>query len=205
MSKYIHPTAFFRLMVLGPLASRGDIKHGEVTRIIRKLASESYNIPNSRRTHLSEHTIARWHSLWTRGGIEALNPKMRADKGKTKIPEVIQDKLIMLKEDKPERSLNQLIDMIEREGLVSKNTLSRASAHRFLQQQQLSKRILPNQNTIERRSFVAAHAGDIWQGDVLHGPTIQTADGMRKTYLVSLMDDKSRLITHSAFCFNEIG
>jgi len=203
MSKPIHPTALFRLMVLGPLASRGEIKHGEVTHIIHRLASESYNIPDSRRTHLSEHTIARWHLLWKRGGIEALNPKIRADKGKTLISELVQNKLIMLKKDKPERSLNQLIDMIEREGLVSKATLARASVHRFLQQQQLSKRILPNQNTIERRSFVAAHAGDIWQGDVLHGPTIQTSDGMKKTYLVSLMDDKSRLIAHSAFCFNE--
>ena len=203
MSKPIHPTALFRLMVLGPLASRGEIKHGEVTHIIHRLASESYNIPDSRRTHLSEHTIARWHLLWKRGGIEALNPKIRADKGKTLISELVKNKLIMLKKDKPERSLNQLIDMIEREGLVSKATLARASVHRFLQQQQLSKRILPNQNTIERRSFVAAHAGDIWQGDVLHGPTIQTSDGMKKTYLVSLMDDKSRLIAHSAFCFNE--
>ena len=97
MTKPIHPIAFFRLSVLGPLASRGEIKHGEVTYIIRKLASESYNIPDSMRTHLSEHTIARWHSLWKRGGIEALNPKIRADKGKTLISELVQDKLIMLK------------------------------------------------------------------------------------------------------------
>ena len=34
MSKPIHPTALFRLTVLGPLASRGEIMHGEVTHII---------------------------------------------------------------------------------------------------------------------------------------------------------------------------
>ena len=203
MSKPIHLMALFRLTVLGPLASRGEIKHGEVKHIIRKLASQSYNIPDSKRTHLSEHTIARWHLLWKRGGIDALNPKVRLDKGKTQLTEPVQNKLIMLKKDKPERSINQLIEMIEREGLVSQKTLSRASVHRFLKQQQLSKRILPNQHIIERRSYVAAHAGDIWQGDVLHGPSIQTSSGMKKTYLVSLMDDKSRLIAHSAFCFNE--
>jgi transposase InsO family protein len=203
MSKPIHPIALFRLTVLGPLASRGEIKHGEVKYIIRRLAAENYNIPGSKQTYLSEHTIARWHSLWKRGGIDALNPKVRIDKGKTQLSELVQDKLIMLKKDKPERSINQLIEMIEREGLVSKKTLARASVHRFLKQQQLSKRILPNIHTIERRSFVAAHAGDIWQGDVLHGPSIQTPEGIKKTYLVSLMDDKSRLIAHSAFCFNE--
>ena len=74
MSKPIHLTALFRLTVLGPLASRGEMKHGEVKHIIRKLASQSYNIPDSKRTHLSEHTIARWYLLWKRGGIDALNP-----------------------------------------------------------------------------------------------------------------------------------
>lgn len=203
MSKPIHPTALFRLTVLGPLASRGEIKHGEVKRIIRQLADQSYNIPDSNRTHLSEETIARWHAMWKRGGIEALNPKVRVDKGSTQLPDAVQSKIIELKKDKPERSINQLVYMVERTGLVSKGTLARATVHRFLQQQLLSKRMLPNQHTIERRSFVAAHAGDLWQGDALHGPCIQTPDGIKKTYLVSLMDDASRLIVHSAFCLGE--
>jgi putative transposase len=72
-----------------------------------------------------------------------------------------------------------------------------------LQRFDLSKRTLADAATIERRSFVAVHAGDIWQGDVLYGPQISTAYGMRKTYLVSLLDDASRLITHCAFCLGE--
>lgn len=203
MSKPIHPTALFRLMILGPLASRGEIKRGEISHIIRQLAAQSYTIPGSRQTHLSKETIARWYSLWKRGGIDALSPKVRVDRGTTQLPEKVQNKIIELKKDKPERSINQLIGMLEREGLVCTGKLARATVHRFLQQQQLSKRCLPNQHTIERRSFVAAHAGDLWQGDVLHGPSIQTPEGMKKTYLVSLMDDASRLITHSAFCFGE--
>ncbi len=203
MSNPIHPTALFRLTVLGPLASRGEIKRGEVKQIIRQLAAQSYNIPDSNRTHLSEETIARWHALWKRGGINALNPQVRIDRGTTQLPETIQNKILELKSDKPDRSINQLIEMIERQGLVSKGTLARATVHRFLQQKHLSKRVLPNQQAIERRSFVAAHVGDLWQGDALHGPSIQTADGIRKTYLISLMDDASRLIAHSAFCFGE--
>ena len=203
MSKPIHPTALFRLTVPGPLASRGEIKRGEVSHIIRGLAAQQYKIPGSQQTRLSEETIARWYSLWKRGGIDALSPKIRIDRGKTQLPEAVQNKLVALKKDRPERSINQLITMVEQEGLVSKDSLSRATVHRFLKQQQLSRRVLPNQHTIERRSFVAAHAGDLWQGDVLHGPGIQTPGGMKKTYLVSLMDDASRLVAHSAFCFGE--
>lgn len=203
MSKPLHPTALFRLMVLGPLASRGQLEHGEIKSLVRELAGKSYNIPGSRRTHLSEQIILHWYYAWKRNGIEGLIPKTRLDKGKTQLPIEIKNALLQYKKDNPARSLNTLIDLIERKGLVAKNTLSRATVHRFLQQEQLSQRIIENKYTIERRSFVARHAGDVWQGDVMHGPSIQTQGGMKKTYLVSLMDDASRLMVHSAFCLSE--
>lgn len=80
------------------------------------------------------------------------------------MPGNVQTKILQLKKDNPARSINTLIDMVEREGLVSKGSLARATVHRFLQHHILSKQILPNQKTIERRSFVAEKAGDLWQG-----------------------------------------
>jgi len=203
MSKSIHPTALFRLMVLGPLASRTDVERGEIKRIATELASKSYNIPDSKRTYVSKESILRWYYEWKRGGIEALQPLSRDDKGKTQLPTDVQESIIQLKQDNPARSIATLVNMIERQGLVSKGKLSRSSVHRFLQHHRLSKRLPTSVNTIERRSFVAAHAGDLWQGDVLHGPNVMTEHGARKTYLVSLMDDATRLIVHSAFCLSE--
>ena len=55
----------------------------------------------------------------------------------------------------------------------------------------------------ERRRFSAEFAGSIWYGDVLHGPRLPLGGRVRKTYLVSLIDDASRLIAHSAFCLGE--
>lgn len=203
MSKPIHPTALFRLMVLGPLTSRTEIQHGEITAIAKELASKSYNIPGSKRTYISKESILRWYYEWKRGGIEALQPLSRDDKGKTQLPLDIQETIIQFKQDNPSRSMTTIVNMIERKGLVSKGKLSRSSVHRFLQHHRLSKRLPTPVNTIERRSFVAAYAGDLWQGDVLHGPMIQTEQGLRKVYLVSLMDDATRLIVHSAFCLSE--
>ena len=114
MSKPIQPVALFRLSVLGPLASRSGLKRGEATTIIRELASLRYDIPGSKRTHLSEDTIARWYSLWKRGGIDALNPNTRLDKGKTQLPPSVQEALLTYKKDNPSRSINMLIDLIER-------------------------------------------------------------------------------------------
>jgi putative transposase len=203
MSKPLHPLALFRLSVLGPLASRGEIKRGEVKSIIRELSSKTYNIPDSRRVHLSEETILRWYYDWKRGGIEALMPQKRSDKGVTQLSADVQAALIQAKQDNPSRSINTLISMLKAQGIVAKDKLARATVHRFLQQQKLSKRVMPDSHTIERRAFVAERAGDIWHGDVLHGPSIQTPGGMKKTYLVSLLDDASRLIAHSAFCLGE--
>ena len=55
----------------------------------------------------------------------------------------------------------------------------------------------------EKRSFSAEFAGSIWYGDVMHGPRVPHKGQLRKTYLVSLIDDASRLVAHSAFCLGE--
>lgn len=203
MSKPIHPLALFRLSVLGSLASRDRLERGELKKIIHELASKTYRIPGSKRTHLSPQIIERWYYMWDRGGIEALEPKTRCDKNHTKLSKPVQAALLTIKKDNPARSLNTLISMLEKQGIVANGELARATVHRFLQRLDLSKRTLADAQSIERRSFVARYANDIWQGDVLHGPQISTPDGMRKTYLVSLLDDASRLITHCAFCLGE--
>jgi hypothetical protein len=72
-----------------------------------------------------------------------------------------------------------------------------------LQQHGLSALTGSATEPVERRAFVAAHAGDIWYGNVMHGPKVAHRGRLHKSYLVSFMDDASRLITHSAFCLGE--
>lgn len=203
MSKPLHPLALFRLSVLGPLASRGDLQRGEIKKFVRELSKNTFNIPGSRRVHLSEQTILRWYYEWKDRGIIGLTPKIRGDKGRTQLPIEVQDTLLHYKKDNPARSINTLISLIEKQGLIARGKLSRATVHRFLNQKNISKRILADKHAIERRAFLSEHCGDIWYGDVLHGPSIQTSAGMKKVYLVSLMDDASRLVTHSEFCLGE--
>lgn len=198
----IHPTALFRLSVLGPLASRERLEHGELTRIIRQLAQNHYDIPDSKRTGLSEKTIANWYRLYRQAGIDALAPKARKDQGQSKLSEAIQQAIINCKEDNPKRSLDTIIMVLESCGLVAHGELKRATIHRLLRRYNLSR---PPESTevTERRSYNALYAGDLWCSDVMHGPKLSLERGLRKVYLVSIMDDASRLLTHSAFCFGE--
>lgn len=195
----IHPLALFRLSVLGPLTSREHLAHGELKPIIRELASVPHQIPGSRRSYLSEKTIESWYYSWRQGGIEALNPKQRNDAGLSKITPALQKAILQAKFDNPKRSIKRIIWLLENKGLATKGELKKSSVHRLLQNHGVSNLRPVDEPLEEKRRFVAQFANDLWQGDVMHGPKIQLNGRWRKTYLVSLMDDASRLLTHSTF------
>jgi len=203
MTPPLHPKALFRLSVLGPLISRDTFAHGELKQLLRELASRAYDIPGSHRCYLSEKTIEAWFHAWKRGGIDALVPQRRRDRGISKLPAELQAHLLQAKRENPQRSVREICRLLEREGKVAKGTLKRTTVHRLLQWHGLSRPAGGNSEAVERRSYEAEHAGDIWYGDVMHGPRVVIDNRLRKTYLVSLMDDASRLIAHSAFCPGE--
>lgn len=200
----LHPVALFRLSVLGPLASREHLERGELKQHLKHLAAQRYEIPDSRRVYLSEKTIESWYYAWKRGGIDALAPQRRCDRGLSKLSVALQHALLRAKRENPKRSLDELRRLLEEAGLAAKGELSRSSIHRLLKTHGLSRPTGSGAGeAVERRSYVAQRASDIWYGDVMHGPKIVINGQVRKTYLVSLMDDASRLITHSAFCLGE--
>lgn len=196
----IHPHALFRLSVLGPLASRDRLEKGDLKALVRELAARSYAIPNSRRSFLSEKTIEAWYYAWKRGGIDALTPRSRSDRGASKMTAALQKAVCAAKKENPGRSLRTIRQLVSASGLPGATRLSRSSIHRLLQQRGISNLPGTQAQPVEHRSFVAAHAGDIWYGDVMHGPKVLVGDRLRKVFLVSFMDDASRLVTHSAFC-----
>jgi putative transposase len=198
--KQIHPDALFRLSVLGPLASRDHLEKGDLKTTLRELSTKSYAIPNSTRFFLSEKTIAGWYYAWKRGGIDALTPKQRSDSGISKMSEAIQEAICAAKKENPARSLRSIRQLVTASGLPGATKISRSSIHRLLQSRGISNLPRSAAEPVERRTFVAARAGDIWYGDVMHGPKVMIKGHLCKAYLVSFMDDASRLITHSAFC-----
>jgi transposase InsO family protein len=199
--KEVDPKALFRLSVLGPLISRERLARGELQQMIRELSTREYAIPGSRRRHIGEKTIQAWYYTWRSQGLDGLVPKSRADRGSSKLAPVLQETILAAKRANPRRSVRQIVRLLEAAGSVPAKTLSRSAVHRLLQQHGLSQS--PAHEPEERRSFNAEFAGSIWYGDVMHGPRVPHKGQLRKTYLVSLFDDASRLVAHSAFCLGE--
>ena len=199
----IDPKALFRLSVLGPLISRERLERGELQQIIRDLAGREYAIPGTRRRHLGEKTIQAWYYVWRAQGIGGLMPKPRIDRGQSKLAAATQAAILAAKRDNPRRSIRQIRQLLEAAGTVARGSLSRSTIHRLLQQHGLSRINGSASLPEEKRSFVAATAGAIWYGDVMHGPRVPIGGKLAKSYLVSLFDDASRLVVHSAFCPGE--
>lgn len=200
--KPIHPIALFRLAVLGSLATRERQRRGELKPEIERIAAQPHQRPDGKVVRLSPKTIENWYYRWRQAGIEALIPQPRRDKGQCHLPPEIQQAILAAKHDRPLRSIRSIRTLLERQGVVAKGSVSRSTIHRLLQTHGLS-RVDSGAQPVERRSFVATHAGDLWQGDVMHGPSVRVQGRLRKVYLVSLMDDASRLIAHCAFCTGE--
>jgi putative transposase len=199
----IDPKALFRLSVLGPLISRERLERGELQQLIRELAQREYAIPGTRRRHLGEKTIQAWYYAWRRQGLAGLTPQPRQDRGQSKLAPAIQEAILAAKRDNPRRSIRQIRQLLEIAGIAPHGTLSRSSIHRLLQQHGVSRGIGSASVAEEKRSFVAACANTLWYGDVMHGPRVPIRGRLAKAYLVTLFDDASRLVAHSAFCPGE--
>ena len=123
----IDPKALFRLSVLGPVVSREKLEHGELQQLIRELAQREYAIPGTQRRHLGEKTIQAWYYSWRREGIAGLEPKLRVDRGQSKIAPAIQEAILAAKRDNPRRSIRQILRLLEAAGLVAQRSLSRSA------------------------------------------------------------------------------
>ena len=179
------PTALFRYSIVGGLIHR-ELARGELRTEIALLAERSYVIPGSDRTRIAPKTLEGWYYAFRKAGLAGLEPKPRADRGESKIPPAVQDAILAAKRENPRRSIRQLRLLMEQSGQVAKGALSRSAIHRLLLAHGLSRPTGAASEPVEHRAFVAAHAGDIWYGDVMHGPKLLVNGTWRKGYLVSL-------------------
>ncbi|HLB58296.1 MAG TPA: helix-turn-helix domain-containing protein, partial [Gammaproteobacteria bacterium] len=201
--KTISQKALSRLAVIGPLASRDRLNKGELKTLIHDIASKTHHLAGSKRVHVNEATIERWYYAWKEGGVDALEPKLRRDRGNSKLSAEIQAAILAAKKEDPSRSIRRIVQKLVSNKMVGHGELSKSGVYRFLLSNDLNSRTSIDAETIERRRFVAEKCGQIWQADVLHGPRILIEGKYLKTYLVSFMDDASRLMTHSEFRFGE--
>jgi transposase InsO family protein len=167
-------------------------------------AEPAYSIPGSTRTRVAAETLRDWLKAYRRGGFDALLPKGRADRGRSRaLAAELAERLLSLKEELPQVSIPQLI-RIARERGISAEPLPRATVHRLFSRAGLMRQSAQPAEQ-DRRRFAFAHAGELWMSDVMHGPTVTIGErGQRhKAYLIAFLDDATRVIPYAAFALAE--
>lgn len=185
-----------------PAGSRG------LYECLRQKAAAYYTIPGSSRTRVAAETLRHWIKLYRRGGFEALYPKARADRGRSRaLPQAIADALVSAKEEQPHLSIPQLIATVA-DSLPDAGVQPAASTvHRLLTRAGLMHKaaVADGASGADRRRFAFAEPGQLWMSDVMHGPSVGMPGTRqrRKTYLIAFLDDATRVVPYCAFCLSE--
>jgi putative transposase len=190
--------ALFRYGLIAPLVIE-PLARGELTRRAEEIASRQYDIPDSRRRGLSVDTLLEWAKRYRHGGLEALAPKPRQDRGKARaVTPQLAALIERLKRENPHRTGTTLLRELALSSGKNEPPLSSSTLYRFLKQRGLSERQLLSPQT--RKKFEAELANQIWQADMLFGPWVARPGGGRmQVFLHATLDDASRLIPHAQF------
>lgn len=174
--------------------------------LIAQKAEGEYTIPGSRRTRVAAETIRHWLTAYRRGGFEALMPRPRADQGRSRsLPATVTEVLLATKEAHPKWSVPLVIRSARSHPEVPEALpLPVSTVHRLLSRHGLMTPASGETADRDRRRFAFERAGQLWMSDVMHGPTVALGDRTRrKSYLIALIDDATRVIPYCCFAFSE--
>jgi putative transposase len=202
-AKHREAVALFRY---GLIADLRDVGRRGLYKKLREKAARDYEIPGSTRRRVAPETLRGWLRDFRRGGFEALLPKPRSDNGLTRaIPREVADLLLETKDQNRALSVPLLIDKVQKSGKVAAElVLAPATVHRLLAQHGLNKLGAAEVSSKDRRHFAYEKAGELWMSDVMHGPSVPVSDKRKKkTYLIALIDDATRIVPYAAFTLSE--
>jgi putative transposase len=194
--------ALFRYGLIAPLVIE-PLARGELTRRAEEIASRQYDIPDSRRRALSVDTLLEWAKRYRNGGLDALAPKPRQDRGKSRaITPQLATLIERLKRENPHRTGTTLLRELALSNGKEEPPLSSSTLYRFLKQRGLSERELLAPQA--RRKFEAELANQIWQADMLFGPWVQRPGGGRmQVFLHATLDDASQGLDACLDCLRQ--
>jgi len=195
--------AIFRYSVISDFVNGTDMSRAEKRRLMREKCQRKWQIAFSQKTRISKETIRHWIRRYKGDGLKALLPKDRSDQGRSRaMDDDTCEALVRLRNEMPAATVPHLIEQMNQRKLVAPGTvLNNTTVYRFLHKQNLMN--LTVLKPVDRRKFEAELPNDLWQSDVMHGPKVDVDGRQKKTYLIAILDDHSRLIVYARFYLSE--
>jgi len=187
--------ALYRSEIVGALTRR-ELERGDLAAALAELSVQRFRAPraHSAQTY-SVATLERWYYAYKSGGLEALRPKSRKDKGRARELTDEQRKLLLdIRREYPSASVPLILDTLVTRGRLATDAVSAATVRRLYLEQGLD-RISQRQGSRKMRlRWQAERPGALWHGDVCHGSPL-VADGRSQPVRIhALLDDASRYV-----------
>jgi putative transposase len=169
--------------------------------ILEMSQKRGHILPTGKEVMLSPHTIKRWYQNYMKGGLEALEPKQRCDFGVSRaLTEQVIERIHEIKEDFPHITGKLVYLKLLEEGIIQSKNLSLSTVLRYIRDHHLKS---SQMNPEETKAFELEFANDCWQADSSTGPILTINGVKKKTYIIAIIDDASRLIPHIEIFFND--
>ena len=187
-------TALFRWGLIGKLCS-AERSRGALRTELRALSHERVRPPGSDVTRrYSVPTLERWFYAAKRGGLGALRPKARSDRGFAQALTPEQRALLLdIRAEHPHASTALILTTLTQQGQVDTGVVSEPTLRRFYDQHGQSPRTRLRVGKARMR-WEAERPMDLWHGDVCHLTGVVLGDKTVTVRVHGLLDDASRRV-----------
>ena len=198
--KHAAEVAQFRFALIAPVI-QGLFPDASATAYYKRVTAAPLTLPDGSSVTYSYKTLEKWKSQYSLGGLDALMPNVRADKGCSRAlnDEAIAE-IYRIKMEHPRMNATQIYEHLVRESFIPAK-VSVDSVQRFIRHNDLKSARDPNIR--DRKAYEEDEFGKIWQADTCYLPYI-TEDGQRRrVYCIMIIDDHSRLLVGGELFYND--
>lgn len=199
-TKHDAEVAQFRFALIAPVV-QGLYPDASASAYFMRVTRNPLTLPDGSTVTYSYKTLQKWKSLYDNGGLDALMPNVRSDKG---IPRSLNDEAVAeifrIKEEHPRMNATQIHEHLIRESFLPA-TVSVDSVQRFIRHNDLKS--ARNQNLKDRKAYEEDAFGKIWQADTCYLPHITEDGRTRRVYCIMIIDDHSRLLVGGGLFYND--
>jgi len=151
---------------------------------------------------ISPRTLRRRIQKYKKYGHISLTDLPRNDKGKLRtVPAKAVEEAVKLRQELPSRSVRRIIEILEGEKLIKPGEVTRTSLNRHLIRRGYGAEQLRAQGKMAQPAgrYQRKARNSLWIADLKYGAMIKVNGIKKKTYLLAIIDDKTRMIMHAEF------
>lgn len=192
--------AHFRFALIAPVIQRTYFEPSAAA-YFRKVTANELTLPDGSLFKYNPKTLEKWVESYRNYGMDGLMPKTRSDSGKSRaLNAAAIEEIFNLKEKFPKLNATQIYFRLVENRFIPA-TVSVAAVQRFIKKHDLKS--AGNLNIKDRKAFEEPYFGAMWQADTCYLPYISEDSKKRRTYLIMILDDHSRMIVGGQIFYND--